>query len=417
MNQEDHEEIRASLARDAEDAFVLDSKDLGILRNTSIEEATFFRDLMSPPSIDLSTTRPLISLVLETNNSWLPISGSIRPFKPCHSCILPLRGRGTAKFVVHFEARVASRQYVVRAEEDGDTVDIISRINWLSEHNVSLKYKDRHLKLRKEEVTKIMIESEKLSYTSRIVLPLEAHKLINMGCEELLGLPFNRKLEFGIEDRKIGHPCGFGFVTYVEPSVVDKVIEDTHVINGNQVDIKRTIPKEASGSKDFKTRKIFVGGTPSTVSEDESRTTLHNMEKSENTQSCGIMPPIVPVVLGSSLLKWNKRLMISWRRETRLTLQELRFGNTTYLHISVAFIQMLKALSLSIQLLICGWHHGAAERFYISKLTYPSSTVGVPSGTPKLTTEVHETKLDALTIIFCQKELECPGCFPSMKQG
>ncbi|XP_039045139.1 RNA-binding protein Musashi homolog Rbp6-like [Hibiscus syriacus] len=73
-----------------------------------------------------------------------------------------------------------------------------------------------------------------------------------------------------MKDRKIGHPCGFGFVTYVEPSVVDKVIEDTHVINGNQVDIKRTIPKEASGSKDFKTRKIFVGGTPSTVSEGDT---------------------------------------------------------------------------------------------------------------------------------------------------
>ncbi|XP_039002721.1 heterogeneous nuclear ribonucleoprotein 1-like [Hibiscus syriacus] len=72
-----------------------------------------------------------------------------------------------------------------------------------------------------------------------------------------------------MKDRKTEQPRGFGFVTYVEPSVVDKVIEDTHVINGNQVDIKRTIPKEASGSKDFKTRKIFVDGIPSTVSEDE----------------------------------------------------------------------------------------------------------------------------------------------------
>ncbi|KAE8681440.1 amine oxidase family protein [Hibiscus syriacus] len=66
------------------------------------------------------------------------------------------------------------------------------------------------------------------------------------------------------KDRKTGQPRGFGFVTYAEPSVVDKVIEDTHVINGKQVEIKRIIPKEASGSKDFKTRKIFVGGTPST---------------------------------------------------------------------------------------------------------------------------------------------------------
>ncbi|KAE8731798.1 hypothetical protein F3Y22_tig00002511pilonHSYRG00015 [Hibiscus syriacus] len=64
----------------------------------------------------------------------------------------------------------------------------------------------------------------------------------------------------------------------LEPSLVDKVIEDTHVINGNQirllfslnVDIKRTIPKEAFGSKDFKTRKIFVEGIPLTVSEDDT---------------------------------------------------------------------------------------------------------------------------------------------------
>ncbi|KAE8728973.1 hypothetical protein F3Y22_tig00004035pilonHSYRG00026 [Hibiscus syriacus] len=147
-----------------------------------------------------------------------------------------------------------------------------------------------------------------------------------------------------IKDRKTGQPRGFGFVTYVEPSVVDKVIEDTHVINGNQVDIKRTIPKEASGSKDFKTRKIFVGGIPSTISEDEFKDYFTQYGE-VRLKSCGIMPPIVPVVLGSSLLKWNKQLMISWRRETRLTLSELKFGNTAYLHISVAFIQMYKDLS------------------------------------------------------------------------
>ncbi|KAE8697136.1 amine oxidase family protein [Hibiscus syriacus] len=72
-----------------------------------------------------------------------------------------------------------------------------------------------------------------------------------------------------MKDRKTGQPRGFGFVTYAEPSVVDKVIEDTRIINGKQVEIKRTIPKGAGGSKDFKTRKIFVGGIPSTVSEDE----------------------------------------------------------------------------------------------------------------------------------------------------
>lgn len=34
-----------------------------------------------------------------------------------------------------------------------------------------------------------------------------------------------------------------------------------------QVEIKRTIPKGSGQSKDFKTKKIFVGGIPSTVTE------------------------------------------------------------------------------------------------------------------------------------------------------
>ncbi|XP_039068234.1 heterogeneous nuclear ribonucleoprotein 1-like [Hibiscus syriacus] len=80
-----------------------------------------------------------------------------------------------------------------------------------------------------------------------------------------------------MKDRKTGQPRGFGFVTYAERSVVDKVIEDTHVINGKQVEIKRTIPKGATGSKDFKTRKIFVGGIPSTVSEDDTNIFLSLM--------------------------------------------------------------------------------------------------------------------------------------------
>lgn len=69
-----------------------------------------------------------------------------------------------------------------------------------------------------------------------------------------------------LKDRLTGRPRGFGFITYADPSVVDIVIEETHVINGKQVEIKRTIPK---GSNDFKTKKIFVGGIPTTVTEDE----------------------------------------------------------------------------------------------------------------------------------------------------
>ncbi|KAI4340009.1 hypothetical protein MLD38_024889 [Melastoma candidum] len=72
-----------------------------------------------------------------------------------------------------------------------------------------------------------------------------------------------------MKDRLTGQPRGFGFVTYADPSVVDKVIEETHVLNGKQVEIKRTIPKGSGQSNDFKTKKIFVGGIPSSVTEDE----------------------------------------------------------------------------------------------------------------------------------------------------
>lgn len=41
-----------------------------------------------------------------------------------------------------------------------------------------------------------------------------------------------------MKDRKTGQPRGFGFVTYADPSVVDQVIQDTHIINGKQVGFK-----------------------------------------------------------------------------------------------------------------------------------------------------------------------------------
>ncbi|KAL9331195.1 hypothetical protein ACSQ67_000805 [Phaseolus vulgaris] len=70
-----------------------------------------------------------------------------------------------------------------------------------------------------------------------------------------------------MKDRQTGRPRGFGFITYADPSVVDQVIQDNHIINGKQVEIKRTIPKGSSQANDFKTKKIFVGGIPTSVSE------------------------------------------------------------------------------------------------------------------------------------------------------
>ncbi|KAL5231092.1 hypothetical protein ABZP36_029868 [Zizania latifolia] len=72
-----------------------------------------------------------------------------------------------------------------------------------------------------------------------------------------------------MKDRHTSQPRGFGFITYSNPAVVDKVMEDIHRINGKQVEIKRTIPKDDMPSKDFKTKKIFVGGLPQTLTEDD----------------------------------------------------------------------------------------------------------------------------------------------------
>lgn len=72
-----------------------------------------------------------------------------------------------------------------------------------------------------------------------------------------------------MKDRNTGRPRGFGFITYADPAVVDTVIKEDHVINGKQVEIKRTIPKGAAQTNDFRTKKIFVGGIPTSLTGEE----------------------------------------------------------------------------------------------------------------------------------------------------
>lgn len=38
-----------------------------------------------------------------------------------------------------------------------------------------------------------------------------------------------------MKDRFTGRPRGFGFITYADPSVVDIVIKEDHIINDKQV--------------------------------------------------------------------------------------------------------------------------------------------------------------------------------------
>jgi len=73
-----------------------------------------------------------------------------------------------------------------------------------------------------------------------------------------------------MKDKHTKMPRGFGFVTFSDPSVIDKVLEDDHVIDGRTVEVKRTVPREEMTTKDGpKTRKIFIGGLPPSLTEDE----------------------------------------------------------------------------------------------------------------------------------------------------
>eukprot|EP00826_Nyctotherus_ovalis_P005190 TRINITY_DN11165_c0_g3_i2.p1 TRINITY_DN11165_c0_g3~~TRINITY_DN11165_c0_g3_i2.p1 ORF type:complete len:306 (-),score=68.33 TRINITY_DN11165_c0_g3_i2:125-1042(-) len=68
-------------------------------------------------------------------------------------------------------------------------------------------------------------------------------------------------------DFKTGKFRGFGFVTFKDPGVVRKVLEErSHVLDGRLIDCKEAIPKSVSTyskpANSFHTRKIFVGGLP-----------------------------------------------------------------------------------------------------------------------------------------------------------
>ncbi|KAJ0537151.1 putative RNA recognition motif domain, nucleotide-binding alpha-beta plait domain superfamily [Helianthus annuus] len=79
-------------------------------------------------------------------------------------------------------------------------------------------------------------------------------------------------------DKITGRPRGFGFVTFANPTDADKVLDQDHIIDGRPVEVKRTVPREdTQGSRGVsRTKKIFVGGIPLTLTEDELREYFSN---------------------------------------------------------------------------------------------------------------------------------------------
>ncbi|XP_016460681.1 uncharacterized protein LOC107784125 isoform X2 [Nicotiana tabacum] len=81
-----------------------------------------------------------------------------------------------------------------------------------------------------------------------------------------------------MKDRTTGRARGFGFVVFADPSIAEKVVKEKHMIDGRTVEAKKAVPRDdqhvnrTNGSIQgspgpVRTKKIFVGGLASSVTE------------------------------------------------------------------------------------------------------------------------------------------------------
>ncbi|XP_056630835.1 RNA-binding protein Musashi homolog 2 isoform X2 [Diorhabda carinulata] len=76
---------------------------------------------------------------------------------------------------------------------------------------------------------------------------------------------------------------GFGFITFSEPSSVDKVLKvPIHTLDGKKIDPKHATPKNRPKQPN-KTKKIFVGGVSQDTSADEVKAYFSQFGKVEET--------------------------------------------------------------------------------------------------------------------------------------
>ncbi|XP_022852600.1 heterogeneous nuclear ribonucleoprotein 1-like [Olea europaea var. sylvestris] len=84
-----------------------------------------------------------------------------------------------------------------------------------------------------------------------------------------------------MRDRTTGRARGFGFVVFTDSAVAERVIKEKHMIDGRTVEAKKAVPRDdqhlmyrnSSNSQGSpgpgRTKKIFVGGLASTVTESD----------------------------------------------------------------------------------------------------------------------------------------------------
>ncbi|KAE8724380.1 Heteroproteinous nuclear ribonucleoprotein 1 [Hibiscus syriacus] len=84
-----------------------------------------------------------------------------------------------------------------------------------------------------------------------------------------------------MKDRATGRARGFGFVVFADPAIAERVVMEKHMIDGRAVEAKKAVPRDdrnvlnksnasIHGSPGpARTKKIFVGGLASTVTESD----------------------------------------------------------------------------------------------------------------------------------------------------
>ncbi|KAJ7963694.1 heterogeneous nuclear ribonucleoprotein 1 [Quillaja saponaria] len=84
-----------------------------------------------------------------------------------------------------------------------------------------------------------------------------------------------------MRDRTTGRARGFGFIVFADPAVAERVIMDKHIIDGRTVEAKKAVPRDDQQTLNRntgslhgspgpgRTKKIFVGGLASTVTESD----------------------------------------------------------------------------------------------------------------------------------------------------
>ncbi|XP_074298434.1 heterogeneous nuclear ribonucleoprotein 1-like [Silene latifolia] len=91
-----------------------------------------------------------------------------------------------------------------------------------------------------------------------------------------------------MRDRITGRARGFGFIVFADPVVAERVVMEKHMIDGRSVEAKKAVPRDdqqilsrtsnsVQGSPGLgRTKKIFVGGLASTVTENDFKNYFDN---------------------------------------------------------------------------------------------------------------------------------------------